>query len=81
MSLPSCDGPDDCKSADPRAKTHDRVLGYQPGPGCWERWTTVTTHYSDHNGLYDGVREMRPDLRFVPLLFGPAPDPESEATP
>lgn len=50
------------KPADPRSMTHDRVLGYHPGPGCGERFVFVTSDYFGVDGLHERVKAMRPDL-------------------
>jgi len=45
------------KSANPAEAKHDTVIGYNPGPGCGQRWVLVDT---DYLGL-DPTR-TRPDL-------------------
>lgn len=56
-----------CKgsSVDPYAKRHEQTMGYSPGPGCFEEYTAVGSEYANFSGLYDRIKEMRPDLPFI----------------
>lgn len=49
--------------ADPTEQTHARRIGYRPGKGCATRWTAVQP---ESYGMDDDVRQMRPDLKFLP---------------
>lgn len=49
------------RGADPYAKSHDKVIGYKPGPGCGATWTHVTSSYRG-GGIEEATLEMRPDL-------------------
>lgn len=59
----------DCgRSADPNETAHTTLLGYGPDngkPGCGSKWEKVTSDYGDFAGLYDSIKKMRPDLKFV----------------
>lgn len=50
------------KSADPHEDAHYRVLGYRPGEGCGETFTSVS---SDYFGMDEAIKSFRPDLPFV----------------
>lgn len=54
------------RNADPK-ETHHEMLG-MVGTGCGAEFTSVSSDYSDFEGLYDRVRAMRPDLEFVSWL-------------
>lgn len=57
------------RNADPYEKRHDSIWAWAGTlPGCHAEFTEVSSHYSDHDGLYDRIREMRPDLPFVDYL-------------
>lgn len=56
------------KGADPAEKQHDTIIEYSPNtgrPGCGAIYEAVSTNYVNLDGLYDSIKEMRPDLQFV----------------
>lgn len=48
--------------ADPNEKTH---ITRGDGEGCGTTFVRVSSDYGDRNGLYQRIRETRPDLPFV----------------
>lgn len=50
------------RNADPNEKAH--VMESMVGEGCGATFTAVSSNYTDHDGLYDRIKEMRPDLPF-----------------
>jgi hypothetical protein len=67
------------RGADWRAKAHDTIVEYGPDtgkPGCGAVWTHVDSDYTDFSGLYESIKNGRPDLEptgliLNPLTFGP----------
>ena len=51
------------RNADPNEKAHD--MERMKGEGCGAVFTAVSSNYTDFAGLYDRIREMRPDLPFT----------------
>ena len=51
------------QNADPGETAH--VMEVMVGDGCGSTFDAVSSHYPDFSGLYDRIREMRPDLPFV----------------
>jgi len=56
------------RGADPREKTHEKVIGYfpkdhLPEPGCHTRWVLVTSEYGPE--MEGPTLKMRPDLVWV----------------
>ena len=53
---------------DPTSSTHDKIVGYGHSgeqPGCGKTWKFITTGYL---GAENAVKDMRPDLQFIPFL-------------
>lgn len=58
-------------NADPSEKRHTTRWAWAGSqPGCGAEFVALSSHYSDHDGLYARIREMRPDLPFVDYLSG-----------
>jgi len=53
------------RNADPCESAH--VMETMRGEGCGATYTAVSSHYVGVPGLYDRIREMRPDLPWVGL--------------
>ncbi len=51
------------RSADPKELTHEHVLGYNPGPGCRERFVLMTSEYGPN--MREACERLRPDLAWV----------------
>ena len=51
-------------SADPDETHHNRVLGYNPGPGCGQRFVLLDSDYRG-DGTPEAAQKMRPDLEWV----------------
>lgn len=55
----------------PRAESHDERYGFSVAdnePGCGVTWTHVSSDYANFEGLYDSIKNMRPDLEFIDPL-------------
>lgn len=52
----------------PHEESHQTLAGYgapYDRAGCGVEWNAVGTAYWDFEGLWDSVKEVRPDLEFV----------------
>lgn len=57
------------RNADPYEKRHTTQWAWTGTKvGCGAEFVALSSHYSDHDGMYDRIREMRPDLPFVDYL-------------